>query len=168
MIPAYKAIILKETGKEFPQDPYVQLEAAIEAVFSSWNVPRAVAYRNHYKIDHSYGTAVNVQTMVFGNMGDDCATGVSFTRNPSTGENKFYGEYLTNAQGEDVVAGIRTPKQIAELETEMPELYKQYVEIAKKLENLATKMFKIWNLQLKKVNYTFFKQETLKELLLLL
>jgi pyruvate,orthophosphate dikinase len=134
LIPAYKAIILKETGKEFPQDPYVQLEAAIEAVFSSWNVPRAVAYRNHYKIDHSYGTAVNVQTMVFGNMGDDCATGVSFTRNPSTGENKFYGEYLTNAQGEDVVAGIRTPKQIAELETEMPELYKQYVDIAKKLE----------------------------------
>lgn len=134
LIPAYKAIILEETGKEFPQDPYVQLEAAIEAVFSSWNVPRAVAYRNHYKIDHSYGTAVNVQTMVFGNMGDDCATGVSFTRNPSTGENKFYGEYLTNAQGEDVVAGIRTPKQIAELETEMPELYKQYVDIAKKLE----------------------------------
>lgn len=134
LIPAYKEIIKKETGKEFPQDPFVQLEAAIEAVFRSWNVPRAVAYRNHYKIDHSYGTAVNVQTMVFGNMGDDCATGVSFTRNPSTGENKFYGEYLTNAQGEDVVAGIRTPKQIAELETEMPELYKQYVDIAKKLE----------------------------------
>lgn len=134
LIPAYKEIIKNETGKEFPQDPYVQLEAAIEAVFRSWNVPRAVAYRNHYKIDHSYGTAVNVQTMVFGNMGDDCATGVSFTRNPSTGENKFYGEYLTNAQGEDVVAGIRTPKQIAELETEMPDLYKQYVDIAKKLE----------------------------------
>lgn len=134
LIPAYKEIIKNETGKDFPQDPYVQLEAAIEAVFRSWNVPRAVAYRNHYKIDHSYGTAVNVQTMVFGNMGDDCATGVSFTRNPSTGENKFYGEYLTNAQGEDVVAGIRTPKQIAELETEMPALYKQYVDIAKKLE----------------------------------
>lgn len=134
LIPVYKEIIKNETGKDFPQDPFVQLEAAIEAVFRSWNVPRAVAYRNHYKIDHSYGTAVNVQTMVFGNMGDDCATGVSFTRNPSTGENKFYGEYLTNAQGEDVVAGIRTPKQIAELETEMPELYKQYVDIAKKLE----------------------------------
>ncbi|MFA7659466.1 MAG: pyruvate, phosphate dikinase [Candidatus Gastranaerophilaceae bacterium] len=134
LIPAYKEIIKKETGKEFPQDPYVQLEAAIEAVFSSWNIPRAVAYRNHYKIDHNYGTAVNVQTMVFGNMGDDSATGVSFTRNPATGENKFYGEYLTNAQGEDVVAGIRTPKPIAKLETEMPELYKQYVEIAKKLE----------------------------------
>ena len=134
LIPAYKEIIKKETGKDFPQDPYVQLQAAIEAVFKSWNIPRAVAYRNHYKIDHNYGTAVNVQTMVFGNMGDDSATGVSFTRNPSTGENKFYGEYLTNAQGEDVVAGIRTPKQIAELETEMPELYKQYVDIAKKLE----------------------------------
>ena len=87
------------------------------------------------KIDHNFGTAVNVQTMVFGNMGDDCATGVSFTRNPATGENKFYGEYLTNAQGEDVVAGIRTPKEISELATEMPELYKQYVDIAKKLEN---------------------------------
>ena len=86
------------------------------------------------KIDHNFGTAVNVQSMVFGNMGDDCATGVSFTRNPATGENKFYGEYLTNAQGEDVVAGIRTPKPIAELETEMPDLYKQYVDIAKKLE----------------------------------
>ena len=135
LIPAYKAIIKEETGKDFPQDPYTQLQAAIEAVFSSWNIPRAVAYRNHYKIDHNYGTAVNVQTMVFGNMGNDSATGVSFTRNPSTGENTFYGEYLTNAQGEDVVAGIRTPKTISELATEMPELYKEYVEIAKKLEN---------------------------------
>ena len=134
LIQPYKELIKKETGKEFPQDPYIQLQEAIEAVFRSWNIPRAVAYRNHYKIDHNYGTAVNVQTMVFGNMGDDCATGVSFTRNPSTGENKFYGEYLTNAQGEDVVAGIRTPKPIAELENEMPELYKQYVDIAKKLE----------------------------------
>ena len=134
LIQPYKDLIKKETGKEFPQDPYVQLEEAIEAVFRSWNIPRAVAYRNHYKIDHNYGTAVNVQTMVFGNMGDDCATGVSFTRNPSTGENKFYGEYLTNAQGEDVVAGIRTPNPIADLEKEMPEQYKQYVDIAKKLE----------------------------------
>ncbi len=134
LIEPYKELIKRETGKEFPQDPYIQLEEAIEAVFRSWNIPRAVAYRNHYKIDHNYGTAVNVQTMVFGNMGDDCATGVSFTRNPSTGENKFYGEYLTNAQGEDVVAGIRTPKPIAELENEMPALYKQYVDIAKKLE----------------------------------
>lgn len=134
LIEPYKELIKKETGKDFPQDPMIQLQEAIEAVFRSWNIPRAVAYRNHYKIDHSYGTAVNVQTMVFGNMGDDCATGVSFTRNPSTGENEFYGEYLTNAQGEDVVAGIRTPKPISELENEMPELYKQYVEIAKNLE----------------------------------
>ena len=134
LIPAYKNIIKEVTGKEFPQDPYIQLQEAIEAVFRSWNIPRAVAYRNMNKIDHNFGTAVNVQSMVFGNMGDDCATGVSFTRNPATGENKFYGEYLTNAQGEDVVAGIRTPKPIEMLETEMPELYKQYVDIAKKLE----------------------------------
>ena len=130
----YKKIIKDKTGKDFPQDPYEQLQVAIEAVFSSWNIPRAVAYRNHYKIDHRYGTAVNVQTMVFGNMGDTSATGVSFTRNPSTGENEFYGEYLINAQGEDVVAGIRTPKTIAELSKEMPGLYKDYVEIAQKLE----------------------------------
>lgn len=155
---AYK----KETGKEFPQDPYVQLEEAIEAVFRSWNIPRAVAYRNHYKIDHNYGTAVNVQTMVFGNMGDDCATGVSFTRNPSTGENKFYGEYLTNAQGEDVVAGIRTPKPIAELEHEMPELYKQYVDIAKKLEK-GYKDVQDMEFTIEKVNYISYRHVTEKE-----
>lgn len=130
----YKELVKQETGKDFPQDPQTQLQLAIEAVFKSWNIPRAIAYRNHYKIEHNYGTAVNVQSMVFGNMGTDSATGVSFTRNPSTGENLFYGEYLTNAQGEDVVAGIRTPKQIIELGDEMPELYKEYVEIAQKLE----------------------------------
>ena len=134
LIPIYKKTIKEVTGKEFPQDPYVQLQEAIEAVFRSWNIPRAVAYRNMNKIDHNFGTAVNVQTMVFGNMGNDCATGVSFTRNPATGENKFYGEYLVNAQGEDVVAGIRTPKQIAELESDMPDIYRQYVDIAKQLE----------------------------------
>ena len=134
LIPVYKQTIKEVTGKEFPQDPYVQLQEAIEAVFRSWNIPRAVAYRNMNKIDHNFGTAVNVQTMVFGNMGNDCATGVSFTRNPATGENKFYGEYLVNAQGEDVVAGIRTPKQIADLETDMPDIYEQYVNIAKQLE----------------------------------
>ena len=134
LIPVYKQTIKEVTGKEFPQDPYVQLQEAIEAVFRSWNIPRAVAYRNMNKIDHNFGTAVNVQTMVFGNMGNDCATGVSFTRNPATGENKFYGEYLVNAQGEDVVAGIRTPKQISELETDMPDIYAQYVNIAKQLE----------------------------------
>lgn len=135
LIPVYKNLIKKEKGIEFPQDPYKQLEMAIEAVFKSWNIPRAIAYRTHYHIDHRLGTGVNVQTMVFGNMGDDSATGVSFTRNPSNGENEFYGEYLTNAQGEDVVAGIRTPKSISELKNEMPEIYNQYVEIAKKLES---------------------------------
>lgn len=134
LIPRYKELIKEETKEEFPQDPYKQLESAIEAVFKSWNIPRAISYRNHYKIDHQLGTAVNVQTMVFGNMGEDSATGVSFTRNPSTGENKFYGEYLTNAQGEDVVAGIRTPKPISDLEFEMPNLYREYVKIAKDLE----------------------------------
>ncbi len=133
-IDLYKDLIKEKTGKDFPQDPLTQLELAIEAVFKSWNIPRAIAYRNHYKIDHRYGTAVNVQTMVFGNMGNDSATGVSFTRNPSDGTNEFYGEYLTNAQGEDVVAGIRTPKPISELAVEMPDLYKQYVEIAQRLE----------------------------------
>ena len=162
LIPIYKNVIKEVTGKEFPQDPFIQLQEAIEAVFRSWNIPRAVAYRTMNKIDHNFGTAVNVQTMVFGNMGDDCATGVSFTRNPATGENKFYGEYLTNAQGEDVVAGIRTPKPISELEHEMPDLYRQYVDIAKNL-NKIIKMFKIWNLRLKKENYTSFKQETAKE-----
>ena len=134
LIPIYKNVIKEVTGREFPQDPFMQLQEAIEAVFRSWNIPRAVAYRNMNKIDHNFGTAVNVQTMVFGNMGNDCATGVSFTRNPATGENKFYGEYLVNAQGEDVVAGIRTPKQICELETDMPDIYEQYVAIAKQLE----------------------------------
>ena len=135
LIPIYKDLIKNETGIEFPQDPYKQLEMAIEAVFKSWNIPRAIAYRTHYHIDHRLGTGVNIQTMVFGNMGDDSATGVSFTRNPSNGENEFYGEYLTNAQGEDVVAGIRTPKPISELKNEMPKIYEQYVEIAKKLES---------------------------------
>jgi len=130
----YKQLVKEETGKDFPQDPMTQLTLAIEAVFGSWNIPRAVAYRNHYKIPHDYGTAVNVQSMVFGNMGNDSATGVSFTRNPSTGENVFYGEYLTNAQGEDVVAGIRTPQPISQLAEEMPAIYDQYVTIAKKLE----------------------------------
>ena len=100
----------RETGESFPTDPMTQLNIAIKAVFDSWNNPRAIKYRDLNFIPHSMGTAVNVQAMVFGNMGNDCATGVGFTRNPSTGENKRYGEYLMNAQGEDVVAGIRTPK----------------------------------------------------------
>ncbi len=113
-------------GEAFPADPYEQLERAIEAVFQSWNGKRAVDYRRQFRItpEMANGTAVNVCTMVFGNMGDDSATGVGFTRNPATGENVLYGEYLVNAQGEDVVAGIRTPKPIAAMAQEMPALYR--------------------------------------------
>ncbi|MEW6096712.1 MAG: pyruvate, phosphate dikinase [bacterium] len=128
--------MLREVEKiHFPQDPKEQLRMAINAVFKSWDTPRAVTYRKLHGIPNDLGTAVNVQAMVFGNMGDTSGTGVAFTRDPSTGEKKFYGEYLTNAQGEDVVAGIRTPKPITELEKELPHSYKQLVEIYKKLEN---------------------------------
>jgi len=134
LVKEFKRKIKQKTREEFPADPYKQLKMTIEAVFRSWNNPRAIAYRRLHKIPGDLGTAVNVQAMVFGNMGDDCATGVGFTRNPSTGENKFYGEYLINAQGEDVVAGIRTPKLIAELGKEMPGIYKQLRAITSKLE----------------------------------
>jgi pyruvate,orthophosphate dikinase len=124
------------TGRPFPSDPYEQLEIAIKAVFDSWTGKRAIDYRREFKItpDLANGTAVNVMTMVFGNMGDDSATGVGFTRNPGTGENAMYGEYLTNAQGEDVVAGIRTPKPIANMQREMPLLHRQLVELRDNLE----------------------------------
>ena len=112
LVTVYKKIILEESGESFPTEPLEQLWRAIAAVFNSWNNSRAIKYREIYSIPHSWGTAVNVQSMVFGNMGDDCATGVCFTRDPSTGERKFFGEYLINAQGEDVVAGIRTPQPI--------------------------------------------------------
>src|SRR5690554_1512576 len=135
LVAEFKAHVTKTTGKEFPEDPKAQLWGAIDAVFGSWNNPRAITYRNLNDIPHHWGTAVNVQTMVFGNMGDDCGTGVAFTRNPATGENQYYGEYLINAQGEDVVAGVRTPKPIAELEKEMPEIYKELTEIFDKLEH---------------------------------
>jgi pyruvate,orthophosphate dikinase len=129
-------IYREQTGQPFPDDPYEQLQRAIEAVFSSWNGKRAVDYRRQFRItkDMANGTAVNVVAMVFGNMGEDSATGVGFTRNPGTGENAIYGEYLSNAQGEDVVAGIRTPRPIAEMEREMPELYRQLVELRNRLE----------------------------------
>ncbi|MBW2978262.1 pyruvate, phosphate dikinase, partial [Candidatus Woesearchaeota archaeon] len=130
----YKEAIRKEKGEDFPQEPKKQLQMAIDAVFGSWNNPRAITYRRINDIKGLLGTAVNVQTMVFGNMGDGSATGVAFTRDPSTGENKFYGEFLVNAQGEDVVAGIRTPQPIVELEKIMPDCYKQIVEIYQKLE----------------------------------
>ena len=134
IIDEYKDLYHMRVGEPFPEDPRDQLFSAIEAVFRSWNNDRAIIYRNLNKIDHDLGTAVNVQSMVFGNMGDDCGTGVAFTRNPSTGENKLYGEYLTNAQGEDVVAGIRTPQPIAKLESEMPEIFAQFNNIALTLE----------------------------------
>lgn len=134
LIEQYKRLVEKETKQPFPQNPFVQLEKAIQAVFDSWNNQRAIVYRRIHKIADTLGTAVNVQLMVFGNMGDDSGTGVAFTRNPSTGEKLLYGEYLINAQGEDVVAGIRTPQPIAALEKVMPDVYKQFVEIAERLE----------------------------------
>jgi pyruvate, orthophosphate dikinase len=129
-------VVQRQTGSEFPQDVMLQLQLAVESVFRSWMGKRAVDYRREFHItpDMANGTAVNVQTMVFGNKGDDCATGVGFTRNPGTGENEMFGEYLTNAQGEDVVAGIRTPKPLQEMETEMPEQYSQLVALRNTLE----------------------------------
>ena len=115
LVSRYKEIVKQETGRDFPTEPEEQLMMAVEAVFRSWNNPRAIVYRNLNEIPHDYGTAVNVQSMVFGNMGDNSGTGVAFTRNPATGERKLYGEYLINAQGEDVVAGIRTPEEISRL-----------------------------------------------------
>jgi pyruvate,orthophosphate dikinase len=130
----YLAHFKQQTGKEFPQDVFQQLQDAVTAVFRSWNNERAIIYRRREKIPDEIGTAVNVQAMVFGNMGDDCGTGVAFTRNPSTGEKKVFGEYLMNAQGEDVVAGVRTPTPISELNDQSPELYQQFEEICDKLE----------------------------------
>jgi pyruvate, orthophosphate dikinase len=130
----YKALVAKMAGREFPQNPREQLSLAINAVFESWNNPRANVYRRINKIADSLGTAVNVQSMVFGNMGMDSATGVVFTRNPNTGHKEFYGEYLPNAQGEDVVAGIRTPYQISHLKEEKPEAYAQLFELCELLE----------------------------------
>ena len=130
----FKANYKELAGEEFPQDPKVQLLEAIKAVFRSWMNERAIVYRRLNDIPSSWGTAVNVQEMVYGNKGNDCGTGVAFTRNPSTGEKKLYGEYLINAQGEDVVAGIRTPEPISKLESDMPEVYKEFVRIANLLE----------------------------------
>lgn len=129
-------LIKNKTKKPFPQDPYVQMEIAVEAVFRSWMGKRAIDYRREFHItpEMADGTAVNICTMVFGNMGDDCATGVAFTRNPGTGENRLFGEYMINAQGEDVVAGIRTPKQISELRRDMPGIYRELEELRHTLE----------------------------------
>jgi len=135
VVKGYKAKYLKIKGEEFPQDPKVQLIEAVKAVFRSWDNPRANTYRRLNNIPYEWGTAVNVQSMVFGNMGEDSGTGVAFTRDPSTGEKVLYGEYLFNAQGEDVVAGIRTPKPISELQKDNEALYNQFVDIANKLES---------------------------------
>ena len=134
IIDEYKKLVKKETGKDFPLNPLEQLMLSRDAVFNSWNTPKAVYYRRMEKIPDSIGTAANVQAMVFGNMGDNSGTGVGFTRNPSTGEKVFYGEFLVNAQGEDVVSGIRTPQPISDLEQVMPEAYKQLREITTNLE----------------------------------
>jgi pyruvate,orthophosphate dikinase len=164
----YKAKVEEELGKPFPQEPMEQLWGAIGAVFGSWNTPRAVTYRRLHDIPEEWGTAVNVQAMVFGNMGDDCATGVAFTRNPSTGANEFYGEYLVNAQGEDVVAGIRTPQHLTvagktaqgstlpAMEEVMPAVFRQLDEVRHKLEShyrdmqdieFTVQKSKLWMLQ---------------------
>jgi pyruvate, orthophosphate dikinase len=134
LVDEFKQVVREDTGRDFPDDPLEQLDLAIKAVFASWFGKRANDYRNSQKIPHDLGTAVNVVTMVFGNMGDDSGTGVAFTRNPNTGENELYGEYLTNAQGEDVVAGIRTPSPIAQLQRDMPDVYDEFNRIGRQLE----------------------------------
>ena len=135
LVKRFKALIKERTGKNFPTDPYDQMWGAVSAVFGSWNNDRAIVYRRKYGIPHEWGTAVNVQAMVYGNMGDTSGTGVAFTRDPATGEKVFYGEYLINAQGEDVVAGVRTPKPVAQMAKEMPKSFKELEAIRKNLES---------------------------------
>ncbi|HET8850987.1 MAG TPA: pyruvate, phosphate dikinase, partial [Ktedonobacteraceae bacterium] len=135
LVVEFKQVAERQSGEPFPTDVYQQLHKAIEAVFSSWNNKRAIDYRNFNKIPHDLGTAVNVQSMVFGNLGNDSGTGVAFTRDPSTGDEHLYGEYLLNAQGEDVVAGIRTPSKISRLQGDLPDVYRQFQEIAHRLEH---------------------------------
>ena len=135
LVGVFKHIVLEHSGRPFPEEPREQLELAIIAVFKSWNGKRAITYRNLHGMPHNMGSAVNVQSMVFGNMGDDCGTGVAFTRNPSTGEKEFFGEFLCNAQGEDVVAGIRTPEKLSALRDQMPAMFDQLNEVQRLLEN---------------------------------
>jgi pyruvate,orthophosphate dikinase len=165
LVTEFKEAIKTRTGHDFPEEPMEQLWGSIGAVFGSWMNERAIAYRKLYDIPEDWGTAVNVQAMVFGNMGEDCGTGVAFTRDPATGENVFYGEYLINAQGEDVVAGIRTPEPIARLEQEMPTVYKQLLAIRQKLERVYKDMQdveftvqngKLWMLQTRNGKRTGF------------
>ncbi|MDZ7739076.1 MAG: PEP/pyruvate-binding domain-containing protein, partial [Bacteroidales bacterium] len=134
LVDEYKALYREKTGEEFPTDPHEQLKLSIKAVFDSWNIPRAIAYREYNDIPDDWGTGVNVQTMVFGNMGETSGTGVAFTRNPSTGKKKLFGDFLDNAQGEDVVAGIRTPMDIQKLKEFSLEVYEQFIEVTDHLE----------------------------------
>jgi pyruvate,orthophosphate dikinase len=165
LVKRFKKAVKERTGKDFPDDPQEQMWQAIGAVFGSWMNDRAIVYRRQYGFPHEWGTAANICSMVFGNMGDDCATGVAFTRDPATGEKVFYGEYLINAQGEDVVAGIRTPKKIAELQKDMPDVYKQLEEIRIKLEDhyrnvqdieFTVQKGKLWMLQTRNGKRTGF------------
>src|SRR4029434_1500092 len=165
VVAAFKELVKSRTGKEFPSDPQEQLWGAVGAVIGSWNNDRAVAYRELYHIPHTWGTAVNVQAMVFGNLGEKCATGVAFTRNPSTGEKSFYGEFLVNAQGEDVVAGTRTPRSIAELKAVMSQPYAELQKVCKILETHYKEMQdieftveenKLWMLQTRSGKRTGF------------
>ncbi len=156
LVDMFKDIVKKRTGQNFPTDPIEQLWGGIGAVFGSWQADRAITYRRLENIPGDWGTAVNVQSMVYGNMGDDCATGVAFTRDPSTGENIFYGEFLTNAQGEDVVAGVRTPEPVERLKSRQPEAYQTLEGIYQTLENhyrdmqdieFTVQQGKLWMLQ---------------------
>lgn len=165
LVKQFKKAVLDRTGKDFPDDPMEQMLEAVGAVFQSWGNDRAVVYRRQYNYPHDWGTAANICSMVFGNMGDDCATGVAFTRDPATGEKVFYGEYLINAQGEDVVAGIRTPNKIAELKIAMPEVYQQLDDIRNKLEKhyrdvqdieFTVQKGKLWMLQTRNGKRTGF------------
>jgi pyruvate, orthophosphate dikinase len=165
LVKRFKKAVKERTGKEFPDDTREQMYQAIGAVFGSWMNERAIVYRRQYGIPHEWGTAANICSMVFGNMGDDCCTGVAFTRDPATGEKVFYGEYLINAQGEDVVAGIRTPKKIAELQKDMPDVYRQLEDIRGKLERhyrdvqdieFTVQKGKLWMLQTRNGKRTGF------------
>jgi pyruvate,orthophosphate dikinase len=165
LVKRFKKAVKERTGKDFPEEALDQMWGAIGAVFDSWNNERAVVYRRQYGYPADWGTAANICAMVFGNMGDDCATGVAFTRDPATGDKVFYGEYLVNAQGEDVVAGIRTPRKIAELQKEMPAVYKQLEEIREKLEKhyrdvqdieFTVQKGKLWMLQTRNGKRTGF------------
>jgi pyruvate, orthophosphate dikinase len=165
LVRRFKRAVKERTGKDFPEDPYDQMWGAIGAVFGSWMNDRAIVYRRQYNFPHDWGTAANICSMVFGNMGNDCCTGVAFTRDPATGEKVFYGEYLINAQGEDVVAGIRTPRKISELEKDMPKVYKQLDEIRNTLERhyrdvqdieFTVQKGKLWMLQTRNGKRTGF------------